>query len=424
MRTLEQNFLKDYIDNIDNHNQNLPTLHHFVDFIKNSDGMSLQEKCREFDYAFLGDLSRIISVIMSIAEHPHISSSREEIVARIEQVKQISNEDFTRSIHESSFWKKKGIDMIPEKVFYYQQVDELLIYENKFIRLLIDILDQELTQYFDLYTNMLPQIDSSLRLNNAGKNLVLSMKKINLLKKRINLLKNTRFYKTLARTPKIGRNVQKTNILIHDNLYKQCYMFYIKFVIYSDSFEVQNDMKRYYLTVLIKELSKKGYEFVEKANDTDWVFENNDFVVSISLENVDSGIVFNVKNKESDISQKHLLLISPSLVREDVVIPEKHDFDSIDIMTLWNLLSAYDLDTAKLVSPLNESELISAFIESKTAILTINHDVYSNVCPVCKCKVNENDVGEVICSACHTKYRYLKNSEDMFRIWFTVLRRK
>lgn len=424
MRTVEQNFLKNYIDNIASNHFEFPTQKDFVSYLNGLDEVSLQEKCREFDYEFLGNLSRIISVIMSITEHPHITSAREEIVARIEQVKQISNEDFTRSIREPSFWKKRGIDMIPEKVYHYQQVDELMIYENKFICLLIDLIDQELTQYLNLYTNMLPSVNQSTKSNKVGKNLVLSLKKINILKKRIGLLKNTRFYKTLSRTPKIARNVQKTNILIHDNLYKQCYMFYTKFMIYSDSGEIVKDLKKYFMTIISRELSKRNYVCLDSSTQSVWSFEGHDFCIDVSAEKENSGITFFVQNKECGKNETHLLLISPALVRDDVELPEEGKYGSVDVLTVWNIISSYDLDDAKLVSSMNESELISAFIDSKTAIVTLNHDVYSKVCPVCKSKVGENDDGEIACPHCHTKYRYLSNSNDTYRIWFTNLRRK
>ena len=420
MRTVEQNFLKNYIDNIASNHCEFPTQKDLVSFLNTLDGVSLQEKCREFDYEFLGNLSRVISVIMSITEHPHISSAREEIIARIEQVKQISNEDFTRSIRESSFWKQRGIDMIPEKVYHYQQVDELLLYENKFICMLIDLLDQELTQYLDLYTNMLPSVNTT-KLNKVEKNLVLSLKKINLLKKRISLLKNTRFYKILSKTPKISRNIQKTNILIHDNLYKQCYIFYTKFMIYSDSGEILKDLKKYFQTIIARELSKRGYLTLESSTPSVWSFENQDFRIDASLENEISGITFSVQNKECGKIETHLLIISPSLVRDDVELPEEGKYDSVDILTIWNIISSYDLADAKLVSSSNESELISSFIESKTAIVTLNHDVYSKVCPVCKSKVSENDEGEISCPICQTKYRYLSTLTDTYRIWFTNL---
>lgn len=105
-----------------------------------------------------------------------------------------------------------------------------------------------------------------------------------------------------------------------------------------------------------------------------------------------------------------------------MIIPDG-DYTSIDVLTLWNLLSAYDVKTAKLVSPNNERELISEFLDSKTVIAEVNHDIYSAICPVCKNKVIEDDNG-IDCPNCHTKYRYLQSTKDKYRVWFTNLRRK
>ena len=49
--------------------------------------------------------------------------------------------------------------MVPEYVHHYQYTDDLKIYENLFIGLVIKLIDMELAKYTNFYTNLIPTLD-------------------------------------------------------------------------------------------------------------------------------------------------------------------------------------------------------------------------------------------------------------------------
>ena len=108
---------------------------------------SMQSFSIESDRAFLKEVSSVLNVIISIIYHPHIANKREEVVIRIEQAQQISEEAFRQILADSRLWKSHGMKMIPEEVYHYQHIDELRIYENRFIGLLISLIDKALSSF-------------------------------------------------------------------------------------------------------------------------------------------------------------------------------------------------------------------------------------------------------------------------------------
>ena len=122
---------------------------------------SLQSFSFQNDSDFFDEVSFVLSVINSIIAHPHIITKSEDIVIRAELAGHIEHDQFQKVMRESSLWKQKEFDMVPEYVYHHQHLDELKIYENIFIGMLIKLLDQEINKYYDFYVSILPSIDNS-----------------------------------------------------------------------------------------------------------------------------------------------------------------------------------------------------------------------------------------------------------------------
>ena len=105
----------------------------FYKHVRKLENVSLQSFSFDRDMEFFGEASFITSVIISIMAHPHISNKREEVVIRAEQAQNLSVEAFQRVLKDSTLWKEKDLEMLPEYVYHYQHVDEIRIYENQFI---------------------------------------------------------------------------------------------------------------------------------------------------------------------------------------------------------------------------------------------------------------------------------------------------
>ncbi|MBR5817546.1 MAG: DUF2357 domain-containing protein, partial [Clostridia bacterium] len=149
MRFVEINRLNEYISSLKSRDFN-PSAS-LSDNLSRIESVSLQDFSVKRDMSFLSSVSSLLSIILTIITHPHISNRTEEVVIRIEQAQRIDRETFVNTVKESRFWKQHGIKMIPEELYYYQHEDELKIYENRFIVLLVNLLDRELSRYSKFY---------------------------------------------------------------------------------------------------------------------------------------------------------------------------------------------------------------------------------------------------------------------------------
>ena len=417
MKKTARKFLKNYVKAFRSFGRKYTTTEDFLANTKSLTEISVQRLSRNEDRAFLEEISRILRIIMSIVEHPHLSTKREEIVARIEQVKQLSNEEFGRVIKESSFWKKRGLEMVPENVYYYQNVDELYIYENRFICLLLNLIEEEIREYSDFYLALLPTLDSKDSLAVAEDDVGEIIGLIKGVSKRISIIKNTRFYKEISRLRPIGRNVQRTNILIRDNLYKQCFFFYRRYMVLGDERVLAKDLTNYYQALILESISEKGFVLRENkslARTKKWEFISEDFRLSFKKIALDA-FVLTVAHIKSKRVCKHLLMVTTSLKGEDIVLPEG-DWESVDLLSLWRVCAFEDKDKAPFVLPLKEKELAERWLSGKTAVIVGDYQLYSAFCPMCKSRVSEDD-REVFCKACNGKYRFIGKNKDT-RIWF------
>ena len=128
-------------------------------FYKNIDKLdlvSVQDLSFEKDIEFFKELTFILSVILSIIAKPHISHRRDEILARSGEVSTISEEDFQKTLHDSSIWKDSGNGrLLPEYLYYHQYEDEIKIYENVFIVHLVNEISLIADHYSSLYLSLL-----------------------------------------------------------------------------------------------------------------------------------------------------------------------------------------------------------------------------------------------------------------------------
>lgn len=426
MRSVEKISLREFVSDMKEYCISYPTS---LDFYNNLDKLqmsSLQSLSCEKDKDYLKQVSRILKIIMSIVAHPHISNKREEIVTRVEQAQQLSNEEFKRILQDSSMWKRHNSTMIPETVYYYQHVDEVVIYENQFICLLIDLLDKDLSMYTDFYLALLPSYTSENPPIMVGEPSQKLLRQIDLLRKRISFLKNTRFYKEISKVKRISRNVQRTNILLKDNLYKQTYRFYRQFISYENEGVANNDLQMFYFVLLLKQLVRRGYVFEgsEMAyNRNIWSFSDSQFELKLAFDKNNFGFDFVIFDRFSNETARHLLLLSPTISFSEVRQPELNLWDTVEALSLWNCVGMEDTVKKPFEKIRTEEQLVSQWLDNKLAHTVANKDVYSHYCPVCKSKNIEIKNGLYICQKCKSQYIFTHNNTRNTVLWFTKLRR-
>lgn len=414
MKIIEEQLLNKTILQLNNYKENYSKINDFYQNLDNLNLESLQNFSFQKDNEFFDEVSLILSVISSIIAHPHISNKGEDIILRAELAGHLSNESFQKVLKEANLWKEKDLEMVPEYVHHYQYTDELRIYENLFIGMLVNLLSDELSKYYTFYMGLIPSIDnenaySLMDTSDAEKGL----ERLNKLERKIRFIKNTYFYKEVSKENLNLRNIQPTNILVKDILYNKCFKFYRKFIKYDNQESLLEDFKTYYFYLILKTFKQRNLKLVDKEQS----FNNLTFKDELFL--------FNLKNNDNNV-RLEVSLLSNQKVRGIHYLTfdvgrtkgtsefKESDADSINQISLWNL---YD-NGPVFKNSLKENKLIEYFINSKIKMVDANIDFYKKHCPVCKNKnVHEEDY--IICQDCKSKYAIIDD-----KIWLIKLVRR
>lgn len=399
---------------------------------------TLQDLSFDSNIEFLDEISFIFSVISSIITRPHILSKGEEIVIRSELAPNLSTGMFQKTIRDSQLWTQDGIDMIPEYVYYYQHIDELRIYENIFIIVLIKKIEAEIIRYNEFYGSLIEAFDDQEALSLDKDNADIALKKLQSLNRRLKHIKHTFFYKEVSKGIKNNFQVHPTNILVKDRLYNYCYKFYKKLLTYNDNEERLYDIRLFYYVGLLKSLKNEGFrlqnaksfEIIDgKIIIPTAIFENDDFSLSFIPNDELIGLELIVQNKkikdDNANKAKHLLLFDAETKFKDNKYTPNDEYDSIDVLSLWNMAHIYDSLEIAYNNIYKEDELISKWLKSKIKNTIASYDIYTSFCAICKKQaldINENNV--ITCEACNSKYIFTKNKENSNEcIWFIKIRR-
>lgn len=439
MKIIEERYLKKSISQF---NKYIKDHRDFLDFFNEASHMMnkpLQDMSFKSDLNFFDEVSFILSVIISIISHPHLVNKGEEIIIRSELAPQLSNDMFQKTIRDSKLWSEEGIDMIPEYVYYYQQTDELIIYENIFIVMLIKKIEQELLKYNDFYISTIQTFESNGNLSLKKDNSDIALKRIQILLKKIKRIKNTYFYKEVSKAQTKIRSVHPTNILLKDRLYNYCFKFYKMLVTYADKASRLYDIRLYYFVQLIKYCKSKGFslemELIPLFNyDSEMNIiipkidlESEDFNISVYPDDKNIGIILEVINNKVKIknskTSKHLLLFNDQSTFEDLKYSTNLKYHTIEALSLWNM-AKIDVSTEIVYkNPMTENELISNWLDSKLHKAYGSKDIYSLYCASCRNQYIDENEGIIKCEKCKSEYTFFTSNESKETIWFLKLRR-
>ncbi len=408
MKIIEESKLKSNIIQLNNYKKAHANL---VDYYNDLDSLnleSLQSLSFVQDYAFFDEISFILNVIASIAHHPHLSNKGEDVVMRAELAGHISTESFQRVFKEPSFWKEKEMEMVPEYVHHHQYTDELKIYENLFIGMIIKVLDQEISEYTDFYHSLIPSID----VNNKDVlledlNIEKALDKLNLLRRKIRFIKNTHFFKEVSRVEFQLKNLQPTNILVKDRLYNYCYRFYKKFIQYIDKESLLKDFGTYYYYLILKTLKEKNFviDSTKENTNVSSYFVKDGYKIQVNLEPKKTSILLSIGLKDGKYISNHRLLLNTDREIAEVEIGNTSDILTTHIATIWNIM---DVENDKYIfrNTLPEIDIANYWVDSKFIERQIKQDMYSTYCPVCKTKDVDEDHGIYTCKQCGSIYTF------------------
>lgn len=425
MRIIEEAQLKDFITKVDNYSARFPVPETFFANLNRLGAVSLQDFSYEKDNAFFDEVSNIVNVISSIISHPHLTNKREETIVRVEQAKNLQADAFKQVLRDSKLWKQYGLDMIPEEVHYFQHVDELKIYENCFIVLLINLIDAEITKYTSFYVSLIPSVNTvdTIKGKLDTKDVGVVLNKLERLRKKLSFIKATYFYKVISRGLNIERNIKPTNILLKDRLYRSCFRFYRKFVRYEDPVAMVKDLRKYYFILLLSSLKEYGFKVLSRktdvlTGDVKITLTSRGFSLKILFEDTD--LVLKIRKKT--LPKTEIVHILKFDGKDEGITVTAKNAETTEAISIWNLYYS-DCGGKKVFDdPMPERDMIAAWIGTKIKTLAGDSDVYSKFCPVCRSRNIESE-GEVFtCNSCTSKYVFVGEKKN--EIWFLRLRRK
>ena len=386
---------------------------------------SLQKISYEEDCSYFKEALSLLGIILSIAEKPHVSTRREEVFARIEQAGQLSADDFKRVCRDGSLWKRRGVKMVPEELYYFRNEDELCIYENRFIVLLIDLIGREITELKRVYGERLPRIGENTDVLYAG-DAGMALDFARNIEKRVAYLKNTGFYKIVGKEKPLKGRISPTNILLKDLKYRACFKFYNGFLKYQCEGEEAEDMRSIIKIYILKSLKRLGFDLKEGKNLNEYKACGKEFSLNFDF-NKKGAVILDVTHKISKKTVKYALFAedgrSAEAAEEFASGDDGKNFCSVEMIGEWSLKDGV---THELLSRAGqtEEEMIYSWLASKIRLIRADASVYKKYCPACGVSgVYEND-GDFTCPNCGTRYAFTQNSSGESVIWICKLRRE
>ena len=346
MKIIEERYLKKEIKKLNRYSSEHRS---FLDFFNNVDPVmdkTLQDLSFKSDLNFFKEIEFILSVITSIISRPHLVNKGEEIIVRADQANHVSAEMFNKTMRDSTLWKENDqTDMVPEYVYYYQQIDELRIYENIFIVMLVKMIEQEINKYNEFYVSTILTFNNQDTLSVNKDNSDVALDKMNSITRRLKHIKNTYFYKTINRGGTRLGHIHPTNILTKDRLYNFCFKFYKKMITYSDNYSRLQDIRSFYYIQFIKVIKELGYtpygcdslemKGVRKFKIPKAKYSNDDYILNLYQVEKYTGLILEVENKKvKKVRSKHLLLFDskPGFSDESYEI-EYDKYDTVEILS-------------------------------------------------------------------------------------------
>ena len=442
MRIVEEGYLKRTVAKLNSYAAKEGTCEKLFAAIDSFGVEALQDLSFQSDLAYFGEMSFVLSVITSIISHPHISGKTEDIILRTELANSASVDTFRDTLRDPVLWTQRDRHMVPEYVHYRQHIDDLCIYENVFVVMLVKMLFSEVSKYADFYATLIKTFgegDRALSLDEH--NVSVALAKLQKLTKKIRYIQNTRFYKEINKQKTVLRTVHPTNILLKDRLYNYCFKFYRSLVTYPDKASLLRDFGIHYYTLLLKALKSKGFAHGGKSAKLTFDGENSLIPAPMELENEtfhltvepygeNRGIVLTARHKfVSDpraSEAKHLLLFSPQSSFADLENSGEKEgaFTTVEAISLWNMAYVEQEIQTVYQNPLSEQEVMNEWLSRKLSVSRASAELYRSYCPSCQRQAVNGDESTLYhCARCKSQFVFFKDNEGYENLWFLKLRR-
>lgn len=422
----EEKLLRSVNESIKKYALSRPDNRSFYEDIALLEALSLQSVSLNKDLIYFDEINKLFGAIITVIRRPFIVNESETVILRAEQSYGLTPEMFRETVKDTKLWKDKRGVITPKEVFYFQNIDELVNYENRFIVYLIDIVSSQLVGYVKFYDFLIGTIGSGGLVQDQSE-LEVAYIKLNALYKKIRRIKETDFYKIVNKANTSFTHVEPTNVFKHNRAYGECYRFFVNNVTYSDDEARNKDLSAYFFTRLLCALRSGGYEFVdgEKAGGKvvrKMNFESDEFRITVDEAKDYGGLAIEVTHKGEAITAFNLLVFDGSPEFEEV---EKRlddyktsGFTSVDAVTAWDAAYVDESVVSSASGGVSENELLIRYLSDKTKTVKASRRIYEEHCPVCGSK--DIAIGETYrCGNCGSEYTFAGE-----KIWLTKLRKK
>jgi hypothetical protein len=414
------------------------------------------------------NIKRIVNTITSIVYHPHLSLKQEDIIVRSETVAYLDTYSFFKTMKDPSLRKRKRGEMIPQYVYNYDNIDNLRIYENIFICMMVDYLFDEIMRLYNTYSrrfgsilNLLGRRDvsfedytflSDFNALKGNDDTFLTQKRdvemkvfkeILAVEKKLKRIRSTTFYIDVKKARPIQGKVEPTNILLQDPLYSIVYRYYLNEIMHDDAKIMEQFYVNFVFVSLVQTLLSLDYQLapISKRKNrkikSEFYFDltksiyfySSDFSIGINSE--DDGKMLKVKVKLNHLDGLDLkdgggeveAVIIPvvsfdgfTLQEVEKTIGELSDKEETDRVVVFALndslqgkalpFEVLDFSTYKIKG---QDDILTNFIRSFTTVLNGDYQLYSKHCPVCGKSLVLEEISGNRCLSCGSDRSIYKN---------------
>lgn len=407
------------------------------------------------NYKFIDEISKVSEEIGRIISKPLISVKYNDEIIRVEEASLIDEDSIRETIKDTSLWTYKNEEARPKETHTKFILEDYAIYENRFIKLLIDQIESLVYYYKTNLFNKISTLASYFNTLELGftKYSVFNNIKLNYIQNRalldkgnskyyenytktlqilnkIRSFKSSRLYKECSKLPDINRNINLTNIIMKNYSYNYCYKYYVN-SLYKDKDDTEELYFNYALIRFFSALFNNHFKFLNKKDELILSIDNgslsfnkvnlvkNGVLVSLKKLNKNSLEMevtldfkhFNFK-KHKDLKNRRTNLINliflPSL--EKSILEEDND-------TYYVLFTNSGINSKHVIllnNKIDEDITLNNFINTLAFLISGSYEIYSTKCPICGSDEVSEESGEFICSHCGAIYSLLENKKKEY----------
>ncbi len=430
------------------------------------------------DLSWLADFARTLDFIQRILGNEHLHVKYVKQIVKVQTASRLDSEGVALTLKEPRFWKNSDRGPRPESIYMNVFEDEYAIYENRFIKMLIDeiihYLSGELTELADSLGNLRAYFGSRLTAAGAlrisddhtrdrenaddkrvlaeGENPIVEVyDRVETLLKRALKFKNSTLYRECQGKPVSGA-IQPTNILTKNPAYRECYLFYKRFTamrghgLHMTDALFDNGMFR-----LLYAMHRCGYKPVGSPSLTRLTdgmrtcqrvrMQKDNFTVELTVcekdelllttymrKNAQVRIEESAEERERRYSSRILVKVSNCTAEECAELAEAYRKEKIAQGYDDAYLAVYSrkpTDAEGVINFANKGDFgcraAEDFVRSLSMQLAGSHKIFGKRCPVCGAKCASTGGSLIFCLTCDSTWSLVWEGETE-KVWVKRIR--